>query len=92
MIGDATRKKQEKNREDNRYLITIFRMGNAADNSSPLIFLAAGKKLESKALKKLDRKGHPPGYTVILTPSAYMTDVAWIQLVNIFAREFARCL
>ncbi len=42
--------------EDNRDLITIVQVGNAAGNSGPLIFLAAGKKLENKALKNLDKR------------------------------------
>ena len=63
VIEDARRKKQEKNRE-NVYSISIVRVGNAAGNSGPLIFHADGKKLESKALNNLDRKGHLSGSTV----------------------------
>ena len=61
-------------------------MVNAAGNCGPLIFLDDEKKLESKALKQIDRKGHPPGSTVIILPSAYMNDVAWIQLVPIICK------
>ena len=61
-------------------------MRNAVSNSGSLIFLAAGKKIERKALKNLDIKGHPTGSTVIMTPSDYMTDVACIQLVPILCK------
>ena len=53
-------------------------MGNAAGDSGPLRLLTAGKKLESKSLKNLDRKVHPIGPTFIMTPSAYMTNITWI--------------
>ena len=61
-------------------------MGNASGNSVPLIFLADGKKLESKAIKNLDRKGRLTGSTVIMTPRYYMTNVAWIQLAPIVCK------
>ena len=86
LIGDASRKKQENNREDNRDLITIVWVGNAACNSGPMILLASGKKLESKALKNLDRKDHPPGHTFTITPIAYMTNMACIQLVPVICK------
>ena len=85
VIEDARRKKQEKNRE-NVYSISIVRVGNAAGNSGPLIFHANGKKLESKALKSLDRKDHPPGHTFTITPIAYMTNMACIQLVPVICK------
>jgi hypothetical protein len=81
VIGDRSRKKHEKNVDDNRDSITIVRVGNAAGNNGPLIFLATGKKLENRALRNLDRKGHPAGSKVVMTPSAYMTDEAWKELV-----------
>ena len=53
---EARRNKQDKNREENRYPITIFRVRNTVGNSGPLILFAAGKKLEIKSLKALKEK------------------------------------
>ena len=76
-------KKQENNREDNRDLVTIDRVGSAAGNIGPLVLLASGNKLESKSLETFDIKGHPPGSKIIMTPSAYLDYVAWIHRVTI---------
>ena len=51
LIVDTIRKKQENKREENRDLVTIDRVGNAAGNIGPLILLGSGNKLDSKAIK-----------------------------------------
>ena len=65
-------------------------MVNAAGNSGPLILLASGEKLESKSLKNLDIKGRPPVSTVIMTPSAYMTNVQASLDRDIFLKALNR--
>jgi hypothetical protein len=62
--------------DENRDSITIVRVGNAACMSGPLIFLAKGKHMDVPALKHLEKCGAPIGSTIIMTPSAYMTDKA----------------
>ena len=83
LIVDTIRKKQENKREENKDLVTIDRVGIAAGNIGPLILLASGNKLDSKAIKNLYRKGHPPVSTLIMTPSDYLDNVSWIHRVTI---------
>mgnify|MGYP001031646604 CR=1 FL=1 len=77
VIGDAERKKHQKNSADSRDSITIVRVGNAAGSNGPLIFLAKGKSMDVPALKNLEKLGAPKCSTIVMTPNAYMTDEAW---------------
>lgn len=82
VIASANKKKVEKNMDDNRDSITLLRTGSAAGTTGPWIFLVRGEceKIESSALKNLDKKGCPPGSKVYTAPSAYMTDATWKRL------------
>ncbi len=86
IIGDGQRKKHNKSVEDNRDSITVVRVGNAGGNSGPLIFLAKGKTMDVPALKDLMKIGAPPHSTVIMTPSAFMTDEAWAKVSQVLAK------
>ena len=67
---------------DSRLSITILRVGSAAGCDGPLIFLVEGKSVQYNALKDIVRNfGCPPGSCVIPTPSAYMTDDAWEEVL-----------
>jgi hypothetical protein len=67
---------------DSRLSITILRVGSAAGCDGPLIFLVEGKSVHYKALKDIVQTfGCPPGSCVIPTPSAYMTDDAWEEVL-----------
>ncbi len=79
VIADKTRKKQEKNNEDNRGSITIVRVGNAAGDAGPQVYLLKGKSIPHKKLEDLERMGAPSGSKVIMMLNAYMTDVAWAE-------------
>ena len=46
IVGAAFRKKHESKIQDFRYLITMFRTGNAAGDNGPTVFLTKGKKNE----------------------------------------------
>lgn len=87
IIGEKEQKKHEKNTDDSRESITAVRIGNAAGNEGPYIFLAKGKKMECKSLQPnvLREKGAPGGSRVIMTPSAYMNDVAWLEMAPYLA-------
>jgi hypothetical protein len=61
IVGSANRKKHEKNMDDCRDSITIIRMGSAAGQTGPWIFLLKGKKLDRNVLMDLQRNfGAPP--------------------------------
>ena len=42
IVGNKERKKHMKSSDDSRNSITVFRVGNAAGNNGPLVFLAVG--------------------------------------------------
>lgn len=81
VIGCSLRKKIEKNMDDCRDSITIVRSGTASGEQDPLIFLAAGEMMDKTILKDLEALGCPKGSTIIMTPSAYMTDETWFKVV-----------
>jgi hypothetical protein len=79
VIGAKEIKQHMKNSDDLRVSITAMRVGAAAGTTGPMIFLANGKKMTSRSLSDynlIDKHGSPPGSTVIMTPSGYMTDKA----------------
>ena len=82
ILGAKDKKKHKKNVEDNRVSISVLRSGNAAGVSGPWMFLAEGKKLESKSLRNLEENhGATPGSKIYMTPNAYMTNDAWEEIV-----------
>jgi hypothetical protein len=60
---------------------TIYRSGNAAGVTGPTGFLPAGK-IHKKGYsdKFLLESGAPPGSTVIMTKTGYMTEEAWVEM------------
>ena len=79
IISDGQTRKHEKIMDDNRCPITVVHVGSASGSSGPQTYLAAGKRIECKELSNLEAIGAPPHSRVIMTPSAYMTDEAWIE-------------
>jgi hypothetical protein len=87
IIGSSDRKKHEKNKDDCRESITIIRMGSAAGQTGPWIFLLKGKRNDKSSLKNLEEQyGAPPGSIVIMTPSAYLNDETWIKIAPLIAK------
>lgn len=67
---------------DSKVSITILRVGSAAGIDGPIIFLVEGKSIDIKPLKDLPKNfGCPIGSCVLPTPTAYMTDDAWKEVV-----------
>jgi hypothetical protein len=82
-----------KNSDDSRVSITALRVGSAAGTTGPMIFLANGETMTSRSLSDynlIDKHGAPPGSTVIMTPSGYMTDKAWEKVVHALALGISR--
>jgi hypothetical protein len=82
VIGAADKKKHEKNMDDNqRQYHNCSFCGSAGGSEGPQTYLAKGKRMDYQSLKNLVKQhGAPPGSTIIMTPNAYMTDEAWIEL------------
>jgi len=76
--GCGSRDKHEKNTQDSRDSISLFKCGSAAGWSGPTIFLLKGKKapvgLDSAYLVN---HGGAPGSDVHMTQNAYMSKEAW---------------
>jgi hypothetical protein len=75
-------KKTEKNTNDFRDSITVIRTGNAAGDQGPQIYLLKGKRMEVSTFKDLHRNHSAPQFSkIVMTPNAYLTDEAWLELV-----------
>ena len=82
VLSEKTREVTAKRMSDSKFSITILRVGSAAGCDGPIIFLVKGEKIECEALKDIVKNfGCPPGSCVIPTPTAYMTDKAWNELI-----------
>jgi hypothetical protein len=81
VIGAKERRKHEVAVDDNRESLSTVRIGSSAGDEGPLFVLAKGKKLDSPALVQQMKEMSPPHSRIIMTPSAYMTDTAWLDLV-----------
>ena len=86
ILGDKEKKKHEKNVNDSRESITMVRVGST-ESAGPTAFLLAGKKKrEGFTDSFLERNGAEKGSTIIMTPTAFMTDEAWIELAKALAK------
>jgi len=86
VIASQTKKKTEKNTDDSRTSITSLRIGLASGNQGPFTFLAKGTRMDRPSITKLLKEQCPAGSQVIMSPSAYMTDEAYLALVPEFAK------
>ncbi len=95
VIGNKNKEKQEKNSNDSGESTTTVHIGSAAGTEGPCIFLAKSKSL--KTHPSLEPNfftrccDSPPESHVIMTPSAYMTDEAWIETAQKVATGI-RCI
>jgi hypothetical protein len=83
VIGSAARKKHEKNTLNSRQSIMVVRVGSAAGVEGLRIFLAKEKELTTELMHKNNfacvHKA-PIGSYVMMTPNAYMTNEAWMEI------------
>lgn len=89
VIANANKSKQEKNNSDSRLSITSVRCGSAAGEDLSRVFLAQGQTLQHKTMRPGEFHKHhksPVGSGVIMTPSAYMTNEAWKETVEVMAK------
>ena len=81
VLGDK-QKKHEKILHDSRESITLVRCASLAGATGPTNFLLGGAKVKSWYNKPwLQRNGAAPGSSITMTPSAFMTDKAWEEMV-----------
>eukprot|EP00957_Ditylum_brightwellii_P202762 15331706-Ditylum_brightwellii.AAC.1 len=86
VVGSKDSKHHDKNVKDNRTSITVVRVGNAAGNNGPVIFILKGKGAKVMTTfsdgQLIGEYGIPPGPTVLFNDSAYMDDVTWAIAVE----------
>ena len=82
VVASRAKMKTEKITDDCRESITTVRTGFTSGHQGAYFFLAKGKKLDRKKFKNLCLFFKAPeGSEVIMTPNAFMTDEAWLELV-----------
>ena len=83
IIGDAEKKKHEVNNGNSRTSITMYRIGSAAGATGPTAFLPPGKRRrEGYDSAFLQRHGAPVGSSIVMTPTGYMTEDAWLEMAE----------
>ena len=86
-IGDANRKRHDKNICDNRLSITVLRCGSAASTHTPVVFIMSGKVVPRIFTGNRLHKnyGLPEGSCVLVNDNAYMDDATWVKTVDVLA-------
>ena len=70
-----------------RASITMIRCGFASNDMGPTYFLMSGKQMnEAYSDEFLQKNGATPFSTIIMTPSGYLTDEAWIEIVPLLVQ------
>ncbi|KAJ1449690.1 hypothetical protein M885DRAFT_590330 [Pelagophyceae sp. CCMP2097] len=83
IIGDKGKRKHESNKDDSRVSISMFRLGSAAGTIGPTGFLMSGKKKKTGFTDEfLVTNGATPGSSPHMTPTGFMTEVAWVAMAK----------
>jgi hypothetical protein len=81
IVGSTERKKHEKKVADSRISITLYRTGSVAGTQGPTIAVMQGKRRKVGYTDKLlVNKGFAEGSTIIMTPTAFVTEEAWEEM------------
>ena len=78
IVGDAHRRKHEKDTASSRVSISVYRTGSTAGSTGPSVILPPGvRKATGWTDAFLVTHGAAPGSTIVMTDSGYMTEEAW---------------
>ena len=78
IVGDAHRRKHEKDTASSRVTISVYRTGSTAGSTGPSVILPPGvRKVTGWTDAFLVAHGAAPGSTIVMTDSGYMTEEAW---------------
>ena len=87
IIGDKEKKHHDVTTGSSRTSITIYRTGSAAGTDGPTAFLPPGVRVKSGYTDEfLVTNGAAPGSTIVMTPTGYMTEDAWVELAPKMAK------
>ena len=83
VLGDAEKRKHEHINSDSRESITFLRTASTGGATGPTQFLIKGTKVKAGYTKAwLTRHGAPPGSSIVPTPTAFMTEAAWLEMAE----------
>jgi hypothetical protein len=81
VLGEKDKKKHEKVVSDSRESITILRSAAFGGATGPTNFVMKGARVKSGFTPKyLVKHGAAPGSSVVMTPNAFMTESAWLEM------------
>ena len=87
IVGSVDRKKHEKAIADSHVSMSLYRMGSIAGTQGPTIAVMAGKyRCAGFTDKFLTKHGMVEGSTIIMTPTAFVMEEAWEEMMP-FIRE-----
>jgi hypothetical protein len=81
IVGSTDRKKHEKAIADSRVSMSLYHTGPIAGNQGPTIAVMAGKHRRAGFMDQfLVKHGMAEGSTIIMTPTAFVTEEAWEEM------------
>jgi hypothetical protein len=81
IIGDKIKKKHELHTADSRVSTTIYQVGSPSGATGPTAFLPPGVRRHTGFTDEfLVKHGAAPGSAIVMTPTGYMTEEAWVEL------------
>ena len=81
IIGDKEKPKHDLPTGSSRVSATIYRFGSTAGTTGPTAFLPPGKQRKAGYTDAfLVQHGAPAGSMVVMTPTGYMTEDAWVEM------------
>jgi hypothetical protein len=86
IIGDKKKPKHDLPTGSDRTSITVYRTGSSAGATGPTAFLPPGLRVKHGYSDEfLVKYGAPPGSTIVMTPTGYMTEDAWLEMAPTIA-------
>ena len=81
IVGDKKKKKHEITTANSRVSTTVYRTGSPSGATGPTGFLPPGVRRQTGFTDDfLIKHGAAPGSTIIMTPTGYMTEEAWVEM------------
>ena len=86
IIGDKEKPKHDLPTGQDRTSATVYRCGSTAGATGPTAFLPPGKKCRVGYTNEfLIKFGAPKGSLIVMTPTGYMTEDAWLEMAPTIA-------
>jgi hypothetical protein len=82
IVGSTDQKKHEKAIADSCVSMSLYHTGSIAGNQGPTIAVMAGKQQRAGFMDQqfLVKHGMAKGSTIIMTPTAFVTEEAWEEM------------